>query len=542
MFGATAPAPVPRQRLDSEVPGHAGTSGFAAIVRALLSAPYRWFANVVVLQEKRRMEFPAAFGVIAFVSLARAELELITTRTAAFSTSSLLNNFAFYLQSAYLYALLSTRLTGKSLDRVTGVVVLGVFLGVFPPIFDTLLGGVDSGYYRYVTDGFAQWSFALVNPAHYSTGEAITLWLLVVMLALYVLEVTRSVWRGLFALALSYVTVVFIAMGPSSLAAMLGARAAPFGGGTWLSLLTIGQLLIAQAAYLLVRRSVAARLWRRTAHAAPFVALTFLGSSVAELAAPSGLSHGERALFAIVTAILIFDLCLIALVQNDAYDAHKDGSGAAPVTRSDAHFFTVVGVLVVLTVLTVLPGLGIPLALFLCVSTLYSYDFYRSQRFFPANYKSEAIWGWSSFVLGGSAGLSVASTRIVSAGFLFASALVFGGWSVFNVFKDYKDIRADYKVRHPTLYVLALKRGIDLKALHLTLRAALLVALLVPAVALVANGVAAVATGVVSLTAGAFLYVTLGGPPKKRTVLRFLWGIAAYVVALSVIIEVHLRS
>ena len=137
-----------------------------------------------------------------------------------------------------------------------------------------------------------------------------------------------------------------------------------------------------------------------------------------------------------------------------------------------------------ITVLLVLPGLGMPMALFLCVSTLYSYDFYRAQRYFPANYKCEGIWGWSAFTLGASARLSVASSRATSGALLLAGLLVFAGFSLFNVFKDYKDIRADYKARNQTLYVLALRRGVKLRALHRTLRNAMVAALVLPALLL----------------------------------------------------------
>jgi hypothetical protein len=508
---------------------------------ALLLVPYHWFANIIRLREKSRMAFPAVLGVVTFVSLARAEFEVLTTRTASFAVSGIVNNVAFYLLSAYLYALLAARLTGKSLAQVSGIVAMGVFLGIFPPILDTLMLGTNTASYRYIKDGFSTFSWTLINPTHYSTGEAITLWAVVIVLVLYVFQVTRSLVRSLAALLLSYASIVFLALGPSSLTWSAFSDAAPFARSTWTAALSVLQLLLAQAAYLLLRPQVLARLWRRLPHAAPFVALTFLGGAVAEFFAPSGLSHVERMRFAAVAAILMLELCLIALVQNDAYDREKDGREATMVTREDAHFFTIVGVLIVLAISLVLPGLGLPMALFLCVSVLYSYDFYRSQRFFPANYKSEGVWGWSAFVLGGSAGLSVAQIRTTSSGFLLASLVVFGGWSVFNVFKDYKDIRADYKAKNQTLYVLALRRGADLSRLHRGLRTALVVLLGVPVLGLGFAGVSFTWLLLVTGLLGAMLYYVLGDAPLRRTVIRFLWLTASYVMALSSVVELELR-
>jgi hypothetical protein len=302
------------------------------------------------------------------------------------------------------------------------------------------------------------------------------------------------------------------------------------------------QLAVAQAAYLATRTSVAVRLAKRLAHAMPFVALTVLGGAVAELFSPSGLSRREQLVFTLVAAALILELCLVALVQNDAYDAEKDGAQAEAVTRNDAHFFTTVGVLTVLTVLFILPGLGMPMALFLCVSTLYSYDFYRAQRYFPANYKSEGIWGASSFLLGGSAGLSVTRTRALSSGFLLASLLVFCGWSLFNVFKDYKDIRADYRAKNQTLYVLARKRRFRLSKLHRGLKNGLALSMLIPLLALGRAGIAWSLLIPVTAGSGSLLFWILGGPPNRTTVVRFLWGITAYVLALAGAIHWHLWS
>jgi hypothetical protein len=243
--------------------------------------------------------------------------------------------------------------------------------------------------------------------------------------------------------------------------------------------------------------------------------------------------------YAVGAALAIFQLCVIALVQNDAFDLREDvGRRPDEATREDAHLFTVVGVLFVLGVLIASPPVGTPLALFLIVSTLYSFDFYRAKRFFPSNYKCEGVWAWSAFVLGGTATHLVFARPQRSGAFLFASLLVFGGWFTFCVFKDYKDIRADFRARNQTLYVLSRRRGFSLRRLHLTLRGAFVFSLMAVPMLLVLGGLPwlpLAATGLLSAAAG---YYVLGRPPRGSTVRAFLWLVSGYVTALSLVVEI----
>jgi hypothetical protein len=513
------------------------SSGLPGVLRV----PYRWFQNIIRLREKHAVSFAATLSVVCFVSFARAELELLSTPTGAGLASSFINNIAFYLQATYLYALVASKLAGREPSRVTGVVLIGIFLGIFPPIVDILLGDFGRGYYHYVASGVDSWSWTLFNPQHYSPGEAIVLWASVLLLPAYVAETTRSLYRALAALAGSYAVATFIAVVPSSIVQRALESSPPFTASRfWLATLTCLQLFVAQAAYLACRPGMARRLLPRLLHALPFVALTLLGSALSSWLAPVGLSPGARATFAVVSGLAILELCIIALVQNDAFDAAEDvGRPAGAPTREDAHFFTALGTIFVLAVLIASPPLGTPLALFLIGSIVYSYGFYRAKRYFPANYKIEGLWAWSAFMLGGAAPYLVRAQPTPSASFALASFLVFGGWFVFNGFKDYKDIRADYHAGNQTLYVLAFKRGLSLSRLHRFLRAAFALSLLVAPALLVVGGLPALPPAVTGLSAAALAFVILGRPPKGRTVRAFLWLVAAYVAALAGLVGIY---
>jgi hypothetical protein len=494
-----------------------------------------WFRRLIAVREKHPFGFAALFAIVCFVALARAQLEILTAHER-YTLQALLNNIAFYLLSAYLFAVLACALTRKSLEHVSGIVAFGVFLGVLPPVIDTLISGPGHGYYRYVADGFARWSWTLVNADHYSLGEAVTLWLLVLGLPGYVLTVTRSAPRTIAALVLSYAAVTFLAMAPSTWALMLAERLSPFGRGSWFLCLSLLQLTLAQACYLVLRPKLARRLFPRLLHALPFVGLAMFGSSLAEWFAPELRAPGRHAL-AVLSAGLILQLCVVALVQNDAFDAADDGRDVRTVQREDAHFFTTVAVLEVLLMLVAMPHLGVAMGLFLCASTVYSYDFYRAKRFFPSNYKCEGVWGWSSFVLGGSSAVTLRPEVVLPGSWLLASFAVFGGWSVFNVFKDYKDIRSDHRARVQTLYTLALRRGIGLRRLHNCLRAALLPATLIPAVGLALSGADTIELVVVTLLAVLAFAVVLGRPPRASTVKAYLWTVTVFIAALTAVVE-----
>jgi hypothetical protein len=521
----TTPAPQPRAAF--------------ATPAAALTLPLRWVRNIIHLREKRPLRFGALFAIVCFVAFARGELEILMARTPGLNAPSALNNVAFYLQSMYLYGCVAAALTGRPLRRVLGVVAVGVFLGIFPPVLDALIGGVGSGYYRYASGGVSSWHLSLINPEHYSTGEAVVLWTVVVVLAIYVAEVTRSLPRTLLALVAGYAAVTFIALGPSSIIAALFRLHSPFAGVFQPAFLTLLQLAVAQAAYLACRPALSRRLGKRLLHALPFVLLVGLGCALSELFAPSGLARGERMKFMAFAALAIFELCVVALVQNDAFDAKEDARGGADagVDKEDAYLFTVIGLLGVLALAFVAGALGAPLALFLIASVVYSFDFYRGKRYFPTNYKCEGVWGWSAFVLGGSAPYAVTQTRAPSNAFVLASLLVFGGFFVFNVFKDYKDIRPDYHAGNQTAYVIALKYGVRLRTLHRGLCAAFGAGLLLPGVLLAARGVPALPLGVVIAACTALLLRTLSGPPISASVRRFLWGISLYVAGLWLVVE-----
>jgi len=202
------------------------------------------------------------------------------------------------------------------------------------------------------------------------------------------------------------------------------------------------------------------------------------------------------------------------------------------------HFFNVSLWLLVGSLFVVRPRVGVLLALFQIVSVLYNYPFYRGKHFFPANYKIEGVWGWSAFMIGA---YTVLHPRMQLPGpVLVASLLIFGGWSIFNYFKDYKDIREDYRAGVQTSYVLLKKRGFSLRRFHNLMRSITCVGLFIPLFFLFFLGSPAYPLVCLALFINLPVFAALGMGPRKLTVEITLGLLSAYFLGLTAIIEVWL--
>lgn len=502
------------------------------------SVLHRLLQTLIRERELHPPSLAVVLCVACFVGFARMELELLILGRPVSNVASLVNNVAFYLHVTYLFGLLAARVTGKALESVLGIVLVGVFLGLLPPVLDVFSLGLSSGRYTYVDGGFASWKWTLLDPAHFSLGESITLWLVVLLMTIYVAEVTRSVARTAAAAIGAYAIVMFIAMVPNSLVRAMLPMNSGATSAQQLGLLSALQLVAAQAAYLVARRPLLRRVFFRMPHAFPFVTLVFLGSAVSARYSALAVAPPARLALTTVLALCIVQLCVAAIVQNDAFDAAEDrGRKIEDVTREDAYFFTAIAALLVLAALPVSALVAAPLAIFLATAIAYSFPFFRAKRCFPINYSCEGVWAWSSFVLGASVTPLVLNRMKPSVEFLVASLLVFGGFFAFNAFKDYKDIRADHRARNQTFYVLALVRGLRLRPLHRGLSVVFLIALLIPPALLLVTGGASVSTVVVSVATIPIVARALLGPPRGSSVRAFLWGVTVYLVALTGSIE-----
>jgi hypothetical protein len=237
------------------------------------------------------------------------------------------------------------------------------------------------------------------------------------------------------------------------------------------------------------------QLAKRLNHILPVLFTTLLGYVI----------HDQIGGYALFIAGCMFFAALVSLVHNDYFDrAEDDISGRrAYLDSNDLNFFN--GLLVLLILLFIMNAniVGYCVLLFFVLSCLYHCDFYRGKRWFPANIKIEACAGLAAFLggilaaflyktgLGGdffhlvNVPSALAGSKEVMATFLQPSDLlfiflVFGGWSLFAVLKDSKDIERDQAVGNQTLYTLLARRHRNVDRFHAWLGVALFIGLLLP--------------------------------------------------------------
>ena len=544
-----------------------------------LAAPYKWVERIIVLREKQEYSFHTVLAFAAFVGIMRLILEFMVCSQGLFaSVAGYLSYITFYLMNAFLYVAAIRGLIDVDWRKSMNVVLIGVFVGIFPPLIDTLVLGAHNFRYAYNFSWLEGWAWLIYNPdAHISPGEAATLWFTILLLPLYVWVKTRSAGRAAAALVAGYVVVFFyVTVVASAAASFLRAGFVPMLRATevpmidsleraWratsdpseiheisqrlvklrfrydelaIALTTGAQVAVAVLCYYLLNPRLARHLLMRAGHSLPFALLTLLGAAATRHFSPEIDTDTWTGLVpAAVMGLCVFHAFNVAIVQNDHFDRHEDRRGPLPyLDVQDMHFFNGSVWLLAATVFSVRPRVGALLVVFQIVSILYNYDFYRGKRFFPANYKIEAIWGWSAFMIGV---YTVLHPRMMAPDpVLMMSFLVFGGWSIFNCFKDYKDIREDYRAGIQTAYVLLKRRGRSLRSFHLWIRRLMAAGLCVPLIALHNWGVPLITVAAVGVVGVGALWYTLGRGPTKATVEVTLAIVSGYIVALVVLFEV----
>jgi hypothetical protein len=438
----------------------------------------RWFLNLIALQEKRAYDTFVLLLFCVFVAGVRVLLEwLLGGFATAFPLPVFVSFVAFYWSCIFALAVILRLVVPSPWRSTVNVVLTGVFLGVLPPFIDVLLAGRGAFLYRYDFDFPNGGGFAMYAPANgVPMGETIIVWSTIAFTMLYVAVRTRTAWRVLLAGALCYVAMLWNgALLPTSIVWLSGALGLPEGSRGFLMVLT--QTLVPLVFYLGVLRPEVGRwlLWR-SQHALPFVLMCLLGGL---LTAPWHVGLG-------VYAALLYVVVLVCLAQNDCYDIEEDAAGGRPmvVDREDKRFLEITGGLLLLCVgLYTSSATVIPLTVFLAVSYLYSYPFYRGKKYFPANLKMEGVWGWSAFLVGAVAGMEYHAmqqlppwttgespygrvTGPFPAAVGVGALLAFAGHSVLAILKDYKDWQADLSARVQTVYTLAHRRGYSVERLH----------------------------------------------------------------------------
>lgn len=266
----------------------------------MTNLPYRWFANISALLEKRPYAVANIFLFALFVGSFRRFLEwTLGGVPEPFPLSFIVTLTGFYWFAFFLITLILRGLVDQPWRVSINVILVGIFLGIFPPVLDLLISGPGFEY-AYVWSLPSQFHWYLYNPAlKIPAGEAIVLWAVILLTALYVWHRTRSPWRAGVALLWAYASVLV-------LGGVMAGAAKYFrlymGWEPTQQIATVNQLqvLAALAAYLVLQPRLARRLAGEAPRRAPYLLPFFAGAWAAGAAFTA-----TAALYAILLSVFL---------------------------------------------------------------------------------------------------------------------------------------------------------------------------------------------------------------------------------------------
>jgi len=544
-----------------------------AFLKILPALPKRWVLNIISIQEKKPYNFYVVLIFAGFVGILRYTLEIMLAHKNLLSLNvSLVQHLVFYLHCIFIYTfILRIFIPHMAWKQMVPLVLIGVFLGIFPPLIDVLVYGVGDFKYGYVVKFEEDWNWLIYNQeANVPLGEASVLFTTIFFVGVVVYVKTSSVLKTLCSFLLSYAAVFFYGgilplIADHAFASMqegfvysVDLPAQSFGnlGGFSLPIqVSLFQLLVCVVLYFALNNQLFFGLIKRLNHAIPVVLTCLLGFSV----------YKPLDAYAFMIALCMFFGALVVIVQNDYFDIDDDKKQGRNnyVNKDDVAFFN--SIFAILILLFIFSGnfSGYMMLLFFLVSILYNYDIYRGKKYFPTNYKIEGIAGLSAYLAGVAMMISThyamsgdvlnvdqferikdygslipqIENEVFTAEYLWIAFFVFGGWSILSVIKDYKDIESDQLVGNQTAYTLLLKSGKNIQKFHKIYTLVLSLSMLIPLVWLF-NINAALLFKVCLVLLTLTFFVVINRAPVKSTVALGLMCANFYL--LNLVLAFHL--
>lgn len=462
----------------------------------------RWLSNLITLQEKRAFQGETVVLFAVFVAAMRLLLEHFLVGYHQIQVApDMLVYASWYALCFFAFGLPVRLLAPAPWEQRINVVLVGLFLGITPPLVDVLVGGWgevvigERGFaYSYIRNFPEGWVWSMVDPERQMPiGEGFSLWGATLLSGTYLWLRTKSAWRAALGLGVAYLTCMFMGGMLPTFSFWLHDRYWP---DAKVTVLIVGtQLATLVLLYFTVyRASVGLLAAKRFVHALPLIGVALVGYA------------WIRPLdFHVVHVVLVVSLCgVMTIVQNDHWDdAEERPDRAQRVASYDlvlVHFAWLV-----MTLLLYVQGsvLAVVTSIYGVASYLYNSPLYRGKRYFPANLKLEGLWGGSAFLLGTFAAampqladhttLRVDGARVTSVmeqipfswGYgpdvALAAFLAFGGWSLLASLKDEKDVETDAALGSQTLFTLARRRNVSAQLVSRWVRGIALGCLLIAA-------------------------------------------------------------
>jgi len=480
-----------------------------------------WIKRVIYFQEKKEYNLYTILIFALFVGSVRSLEEMMLAHSIGYQ-ESIINSITFYFLMIWSYTLVITLLTKVPWQKAIHAVLIGVFLGIFPPIIDVFIYGVGKFSYTYVmgTPSIAQ--LIMFDPDNgFPIGEGLILWSTIFFAGYYVYIKTSSLSKAFLGGSLAYL----ININAGSIIPAISSLIYDKLSLTRMACISLVQITVSVLFFLALNSHIARLLARRCLHCFPFVILTFLGAAVTERITPS----------TFLMAFLVFYAGITALVQNDYFDRKEDAiSGRALVVeRQDLSFFNATCAAMIMVLFSMKKGIiFLPLLLLFICSVIYNHDFYRAKRFFPGNYKIEGMWGLGAFLAGVLSHRNLEFTPEI----ILYCFLVFGGWSLVSTFKDYKDIDADRSVGNQTGYIMLMKAGMNLKQAHLVVSSVIVLCLIVPVIWLFYLKIPSFVAAGFAVVAISPFFFALNKPPSGVAVRNFLFATSFYLLLFLLVL------
>ncbi len=448
-------------------------------MQAVLTLPSRMVHYLIRVQEIKPYNFYVLLAFCVFTGFTRG-LEEIILFDIQLKSSEVFVFVHFYLSLAVILTAGISHIGRLPWQKVMSVILVGIFLGIFPPVLDILIPQQTQVFYGFFfVHDWQQIPWLGYKPEfNYPPGECITIWLSIFFSGYYVFYKSRSYARSLGTALYAYTGFMVFGSFLPMLVTYLVAGYVPspqYARQLDENLLraiiyynAFAQIMLASVVYLIMRRPLLLHLIRRSLHPLPFVTISLIGSAIC------GKLNGH----AFLAAAVIFWGGWMNLLQNRLYDLEDDRTGnQEKITEEDVHFFNTAFLLAVIAIFFTGNRLVLPVILMYPLTFLYNHPAYRGKKKFPTNLKIEGMWGLGAFVTG-----SLATTQQTPASFPLMCLLVFGGYSLIAALKDAKDVRTDRRSGTQTLYLKLMASGLSFRRTHQLLLTICILAFLIPPV------------------------------------------------------------
>lgn len=422
-----------------------------------------WFTR----SSRKKFNIHTLLCFAIFVGITRGILENLLFGTEL-QGSDILGFIPFYFSLPFIYASLISLIPGIKYSDVLQPVTFATLLGILPPILDFVIGAGKSHsvfYGYFLTHDFGNFPWLGYAPEHnYPLGEAITIWLTFLLVSMFIYHKKRSFFYAFLGLIPAYASfLLFSLVIPGCLSFLFFGYVADSAFLTKQSTAKLRQILFLMSAaqiFLawLVDSSITLKIFqyaKRILHFLPFLLLTLLGASIS----------GTETKATIIAMLITTCSGIIVIAQNDFLrprrktDVKNYATEMANITA------------IIIYVMTLFSGYKFALFGIACfvLSILYHYETYNIRQTLFGSMKIEGLWGAFTFLTGIFSGPIIHPNPLA----ITVSMLTFGGFSLFSILKDAKDMRSDRREGRNTIYTMLFRKKLSIRMAHRVLGAIL---------------------------------------------------------------------